>query len=110
MIYHISTEKEWAALEGKKEYAPEAFKREGFIHTSELRQLEGVLQRYYSGRNDLLLLVIDETKLSARLLYEPSTNAELYPHIYGALNKNAIVEIIRPFNPDGLLMLKARYS
>jgi uncharacterized protein (DUF952 family) len=105
MIYHITTEKEWAAHKDQPEYAPAAFEKEGFIHTSRLNQLEGVFQRYYAERDDLLLLRIDEQKLSGRLIYEPSTNRELFPHIYGKLNKDAIVETVQEFDVEKLFLL-----
>lgn len=105
MIYHITTEKEWAVYDDKAEYAPAAFEKEGFIHASRLSQLEGVLQRYYSGRNDLLLLRIDERKLECDLIYEPSTNKELFPHVYGKVNKDAIVEVVEDFDLDKLFLL-----
>jgi uncharacterized protein (DUF952 family) len=105
MIFHITTEKEWAAYAERDDYAPAAFAREGFIHTSRLNQLEGVFQRYYAERNDLLLLRIDERKLGCELIYEPSTNRELFPHIYGRLNKDAIVEVVEEFDLDKLSRL-----
>jgi uncharacterized protein (DUF952 family) len=105
MIYHITTEKEWAAYDDKAEYAPAAFEKEGFIHASRLSQLEGVLERYYSGRTDLLLLRIDERKLDCDLIYEPSTNKDLYPHVYGKVNKDAIVEVVEEFDFEKLSVL-----
>ena len=105
MIYHITTEKEWAAHRDNADYAPAAFVKEGFIHTSRLHQLEGVFERYYATRNDLLLLRIDEQKLASELIYEPSTNRELYPHIYGKLNKDAIIEVVEDFDVDKLARL-----
>jgi uncharacterized protein (DUF952 family) len=105
MIYHITTEKEWAAHKDKADYAPAAFEKEGFIHTSRLNQLEGVFQRYYSERNDLLLLRIEEQKLVGRLIYEPSSNRELFPHIYGKLNKDAIIEVVEEFDLEKLFLL-----
>lgn len=105
MIYPITTEKEWAAYQDDTEYAPAAFETEGFIHASRVGQLEGVVKRYYAGKNDLLLLRIDERKLSCDLIYEPSTNKELYPHLYGKLNKDAIVEIFTNFTTETLAQL-----
>jgi uncharacterized protein (DUF952 family) len=102
MIYHITTKEQWAAYEGKSEYAPPAFEKEGFIHTSRLHQLEGVLERYYSGRNDLLLLKIDDRKLESNLIYEPATNRELFPHVYGKINKDSIIEVVESFSSDKL--------
>ena len=52
-----------------------------------------MLQRYYKNATGLLLLHVDENKLAAELKYElsPSVN-ELFPHLYGRLNLDAVVE------------------
>ena len=52
------------------------------------------MDRYYQGEKNLLLLTIDPSKVSAPLKYElaPSLNEE-FPHIYGALNLDAVVNI-----------------
>ena len=94
MIYHVVSEINWqkAVLQGF--YEAESLALEGFIHTSKAEQVQGVLERYYQGQRDLLLLHIDETKLTAPLKYElaPSVN-ETFPHIYGRLNLNAVIKI-----------------
>jgi len=58
-------------------------------------QVSGVLERYYKGVTDLVLLHIDETLLSAELKYElsPSVNEE-FPHLFGALNVEAVVNVV----------------
>jgi uncharacterized protein (DUF952 family) len=93
MIYHVTSQEEWKAFENKDKYAPAAFLREGFIHACHSHQLQGVLQRYFAGRQDLLLLQIDEQKLACQLVAEPGTGGELFPHMYGEINKEAIVKI-----------------
>lgn len=93
MIFHITSVVEWDLCAHSQTYLPASYDAEGFVHLSTSSQVPGVLQRYYQGRTDLLLLTIDETKLTSPLKYEPSTGAELYPHLYGALNKSAIVKI-----------------
>jgi uncharacterized protein (DUF952 family) len=40
-----------------------------------------------------LILKIDPEKLTSKLVNEPSTNNEIYPHIYGPINREAVVEI-----------------
>jgi uncharacterized protein (DUF952 family) len=69
-------------------------KEEGFIHCSQENQVEGVLQRYYAGQTDLVKLVIDTEKLTSRFVFEwsPST-ADTFPHIYGPLNLEAVVQV-----------------
>jgi uncharacterized protein (DUF952 family) len=49
------------------------------------------LERYYSGRGEVVILEIDPTKLDPKLVVEPSTGGENYPHIYGPINRDAIV-------------------
>jgi uncharacterized protein (DUF952 family) len=93
MIYHVTSQKEWSAFENDNEYAPAAFLHEGFIHTCQAHQLEGVLQRYFAGRQDLLLLHLDEQKLACQPIYESGTGGELFPHVYGKINKDAIVKV-----------------
>ncbi len=64
---------------------------EGFIHCSFAGQLNGVLERYYSEVESVMILGIDPDKLASELVSEPSTGGENYPHIYGPINRNAIV-------------------
>jgi uncharacterized protein (DUF952 family) len=93
MIYHVVTELNWQKAVQKGFYEAPSLALEGFIHTSKAEQVKGVLERYYQGQNNLLLLHIDETKLTAPLKYElaPSINEE-FPHIYGPLNLDAVTK------------------
>jgi uncharacterized protein (DUF952 family) len=93
MIYHIATSEDWNLHRDNATYEPGAFAREGFIHCSTHDQVPGVLQRYYSGIKNLVLLHIDESKLTATLKYEEATNKELFPHVFGPINKDAIVKV-----------------
>lgn len=92
-IYHITRQEIWDRFQGKPSYQPESLVKEGFIHCSYEHQLDPVLKRYYSGADKVLILKIDTDKLRSKLVEEPSTNNEVYPHIYGRLNHNAVVEV-----------------
>ncbi len=100
MIYHVVSNTKWqeavqtAGPGGQGFYEAASLALEGFIHTSKAEQVAGVLNRYYKGQNDLLLLHIDESRLTSTLKYElaPSVNEE-FPHIYGPLNIDAVVKI-----------------
>ena len=74
-------------------YESETLGEEGFIHCSTHEQVKGVLERYYAGRTDLLLLHINPELLQAELKFEASTQGDLYPHAYGKINKDAIIKI-----------------
>lgn len=94
MIYHITKKQDWAAAVNNGLYEAASLSSEGFIHNSTKEQVSGVLQRYYKNETDLVLLHIDETLLTAPLKYElaPSIN-EMFPHIFGPININAVVNV-----------------
>jgi len=93
MIYHITTAEHYHSFAGKDYYESPALHEEGFIHCSTEDQVSGILQRYFDGQSNLFLLVIDAAKLKSRLKIEAASNGELFPHVYGPVNKSAIVSI-----------------
>jgi uncharacterized protein (DUF952 family) len=93
MIYHVTTRAAWQQALQQGFYEAPSLLDEGFIHLSTETQVPGVLNRYYKDQVNLLLLHIDEHKLLAALKYElaPSVN-ELFPHVYGRINLDAVVK------------------
>jgi|GEM_PF-132943 len=101
MIYHLTTPARWQQVAEGPDYLSQGFDREGFIHLSTESQVAGVLRRYYRGVPRLLQLHVDEAKLTAPLKYEVATGGELFPHLYGPLNREAVVwveEITQPLS------------
>ena len=93
LIYHIVLPEVWETFTDEYEYEAESLQTEGFIHCSYQNQLDEVLRRYYSNAGKILILHINPHFLKSDLISEPSTNREVYPHIYGKINKSAIVNI-----------------
>jgi len=93
MIYHIVLRDSWEEQKGLDHYEHESLRTEGFIHCSYAGQLDAVLGRYYSGAERVLILHIDPELLTSKLVDEASTGGEIYPHIYGKINRGAIVDI-----------------
>lgn len=93
MIYHLTTQAEWTAQALAAAFLPPDYSREGFIHCCTTDQLQGVLDRYFKGVPDILVLHLDESKLTASLKYEVATHDELFPHLFGPINKDAIIKI-----------------
>ncbi len=93
MIYHVTTKGNWEKALTAGFYETPSLQTEGFIHNSTAAQVQGVLERYYAGQTNLVLLHIEETKLISALKYElaPSVNEE-FPHIFGVINLDAIVK------------------
>lgn len=107
-IYHLATVADWEAGQQRGNYAADSLATEGFIHCSTASQVASTANAIFRGRTDLLLLTVDDSRLNAELRYEaPATLAheaegERFPHLYGALNLDAVVaaEPIAP-EPDG---------
>ncbi len=94
-IYHVTTQSEWEQAKLKGEYQPTQFEQEGFIHCSVEKQVAGVLDRFYKGQTNLVKLKIEKAKVQRPLLFELATDLdELFPHIYGSLNLDSVVEVI----------------
>lgn len=102
MIFHIAERDRWLAAQAEGQYTASTLGREladeGFIHLSTLGQVAGVHDRFYQGVENLVLLHIDETLLSAPVAYEQVGDApEPFPHLYGPLNIDAVVHVQDPF-------------
>ena len=94
IIYHITTDSTWNNAREIGVYTVPSLKEEGFIHCSQQNQLADVKQRYFEGRNDLLLLSIDTDKLKSPFIFEWSPSVQdTFPHVYGPINVDAVVEV-----------------
>lgn len=120
VIYHIATCADWERALADGEYTrstvDKTLAEEGFIHASQASQVARTANKFYRGvPGELVLLVIDEGRLRAEVRYEDAPGAggegtaELpFPHIYGPLNADAVLEA-RPFAPgaDGTFAFQA---
>ena len=100
LIYHIVLPDAWAAFDTGL-YKHASLEAEGFIHCSFSHQLDAVIARYYSGSEKVVVLEIESDRLMSRMIKEPSTNSEIYPHIYGPINRDAIVAVTERRKHDG---------
>jgi uncharacterized protein (DUF952 family) len=99
-IYHIISEADWRNALENGSYQPVSLQAEGFIHFSYLHQVVGSANLFYANQDHLLLLVVDPEKLAAEVHYENTTGgAELFPHLYGLLNLEAVVTVL-PLSRD----------
>lgn len=53
----------------------------------------------FRAQKGLVLLCIDSDKVQAEIRYEGTEGGELYPHIYGPLNIDSVIEVLK-FEPD----------
>ncbi len=105
-VFHICSRGAATAALRKGQYSAPSLASEGFIHLSQAHQVAGVVEAFYAGQSDLVLLVIDPVLLVCPLRYEPpahpvganpapeTMSGQLFPHLYGPLNCNAIVDVV----------------
>ncbi len=101
IIYHLILESDWEAAKATGEVTPGSLAAEGFIHCSrDEAQALAVARRLYSGQGGMLVLEVDTGKLLSPVKREASRSGEIYPHIYGPLNTDAVVGVWL-LEPDG---------
>lgn len=103
LIYHITYAAEWdcALVAGSHTMSSRGLTlaEQGFIHASTAAQVAATATRFYAGEQGLIVLVIDEDLVEPEIKYEPAPGTdELFPHIYGPLNVDAVTET-RPLAP-----------
>ena len=103
-ILHATSRAAWSAAQAIGQYSADSLAGQGFIHCSKTSQILRVANIYYTGQPGLVLLEIDPGRLTSDLRWEPGTDlaTELFPHIYGPINLDAVVRVIdfEP-GPDG---------
>jgi uncharacterized protein (DUF952 family) len=110
MIYRIADPADWQTAQQNGFFASADLGTEGFIHASELYQVEATANRYYAGRSDIVLLEIDESELWVAAVPVKREYAEprndYFPHIFAPIPLAAIARAL-PFqvSPEGQLTL-----
>ena len=103
LIYKIAPASLWRKAQDKGRFdgAPVDI-ADGCIHFSTAEQAEATAAKYFSGKDDLLLIAVDTKQLGGGLRFEPSRGGALFPHLYSALPLDAVVFAKPlPLLPDG---------
>jgi uncharacterized protein (DUF952 family) len=104
-IYHMTSKAEWD-LQKDKPFSAPSLDSEGFIHASHADQIVDTANRMFSGRDDLVILVIDTARLTSPLKVEDSYGHGSFPHVYGTIDAEAIVSAVYfPCSTDGTFIL-----
>ncbi|MBO6947119.1 MAG: DUF952 domain-containing protein [Rhodospirillales bacterium] len=95
VIYHMCRAEEWAMAlaEGSYEGSSQD-KADGFIHFSTKKQVWTSAAKHRRGQPGIILLCVDAKKLGKNLKWEPSRGGDLFPHLYGPLDVDAVIETI----------------
>lgn len=108
-IYHLTQTAYFHSFAPNQDYVPKPFAEEGFIHCTRGADLLAYVANnmYRREPGEFVMLVIDVGALRAPLKYEALGAALVpFPHIYGPLNRDAIVEIVKmPRAADGTFLV-----
>ena len=93
-IFHITERLTWEAVKGTRTYEGDTLSSDGFIHCCSLEQIDNVLENWFRGKRDLVILEINPEKLHSPVKYENLEGGEeSFPHIYGPINIDAVVNV-----------------
>jgi uncharacterized protein (DUF952 family) len=104
VIYHMCQAEEWALALAEGRYdGSSQDKADGFIHFSTKKQVWTSAAKHRKGQPGILLLCVKTKKLGDALKWEPSRGGDLFPHLYGPLDPDAVVETVPlPLGDDGV--------
>ena len=119
LIYHITTRDAALSSRLSGEYRADSLVHDGFIHFSQKHQVLSVANAFYIGQKDLVILVVDPSRLKAVLKYEAPAHPSIsdsapsadnqFPHLYGPLNFDAVVDVVDfPAGEDGKFVLPTK--
>ena len=98
-IFHLTEPAAWAAATGEGAYRlstrGRALADVGFVHCAYRDQVLDVAERFYPDAGELILLVVDPERLGSPVKAENlEGGGELFPHIYGPLDLDAVTRAL----------------
>ena len=93
MAYHGTPKRYLQSLDSTTPYVPADYQKDGFIHTTEGREAVSIVLTtfYKTSREPWVVLYIDQDRVTSPIRYDDP--AEVFPHIYGPLNRDAILGV-----------------
>jgi uncharacterized protein (DUF952 family) len=105
-ILHITSRTEWEKAKNIGNYRSDSLTSEGFIHCSTIAQVISSANRFFKHRQDLVILSIDPDRVRSEIRYEGVESNNLFPHIYGELNIDAVLQVTDlESDEDGVFIL-----
>ena len=88
LIYKILRHAEWEQWQVEGTFAGTPLDQDdGFVHCSTREQVPGTIERFFTGDDSLVLVILDADQFSDHLKWEND-----FPHIYAAITLEDIVE------------------
>ena len=91
-IFKIIDLDEWQKVKQSKTYLGSSKDIEdGYIHFSGEDQVKGTLEKYYSKKENLVVLKVETLKLD-HLIWEQASDGNMFPHLYSSLDLSNVVD------------------
>jgi uncharacterized protein (DUF952 family)/ribosomal protein S18 acetylase RimI-like enzyme len=107
-LVHLIEPAQWRAALADGAVRPPSLASVGFVHLSTAEQVHLPAQALYPGRRDLVLLVVDPTRLTDPVRFEPGLPHDpasmRFPHLYGPLPVTAVIAVV-PYRPPAPMVL-----
>lgn len=102
-IFHITARSQWDLALIQKFYEAPSLKKEGFIHFSCLHQVHRSGNLWCKDLIDPIVLEVDPLMLNSALKYESVDDSEFFPHVYGAIPIETVINVrVLKKNSSGL--------
>ncbi|MGY1604793.1 GNAT family N-acetyltransferase [Geodermatophilus sp. SYSU D00815] len=102
LLVHLVEPAAWRAALREGSLRPASLAEVGFVHLSTPDQVHLPAERWFPGRRDLALLVVDPARLPGPVRWEPGAPGDpaamRFPHLYGPLPVGAVVAVV-PWRP-----------
>ncbi|KGN58541.1 uncharacterized protein LOC101207691 [Cucumis sativus] len=111
-VYRISTSKEWDESHRLGHICGGHLdKSSGFIHLSNLDQVQSTLQNFFLNiKDELYLLQIEAKKLGDGLIYELVDGCNSFPHFYGPSRSFSPIPMDAVTNSDKITFSDGRFA
>jgi len=91
-IFHITEQSTWQEAKHNTFYEGDTLSVDGFIHCCLFEQIEDVLLNWFKGKHNVVILEIDPEILLSPVKYENLEGGlEMFPHVYGPINLDAVI-------------------
>lgn len=92
-LFYVISQSDWETQQNQTSILSESLDSEGFIHLCTQSQLAGVLERYFAGRNDLVVLQLNAQAIRQDLKMEKGPTGDYFPHLFAGIPRSAVVGV-----------------
>lgn len=93
-VYKIEDASVWASAQALGSYSGSPLDvADGFIHLSAVDQVRETADKWFTGREGLVLVHVNSDALGEALKWEASRDGALFPHNYGPLAMSAVLAV-----------------